>query len=487
MNDTQQGHEESLTYHHTLYERGQHWFSAEYDGDEIAHAHVIERPGPGGPHAEIRKLWTNPHERGRGIGSRLLDQVSEHFKDQELRLKPYPIDEDGGQDEDELRRYYGNRGFRDYQLGEGDPFELYDYMTKGASTGSATELAGSPEVGPLSPGRLIRRSRSDLHADQTPAAGSTPVSAAGLAAVDFPAAPVTRGQGNLSSAGRELREAPATARPSAGAGPEPANDPAASRRTPRFLPRRRSVGDAVRRPAAPVAQDQPDQKLPGVPPRPGDRHELQPAHRSHLQRPLHRAAWAELIRSLTEEGFREPLKLEYEPDSRRAYLGEGNHRLVAAGLAGYTAVPVWGLRGYSSDRMRQARRVPGEPELKREQGTGYFPSSFRPSGVLPRSYLYLGENPQFCNRCTQEFPRGRAPEHLAEEHPAEWRQAWERYPILRGNYPHLAPGTTAAQHADPSPDLASWLSLPPGRDTGTALTPAVPRPPARQARPRRQR
>ncbi len=150
-------------------------------------------------------------------------------------------------------------------------------------------------------------------------------------------------------------------------------------------------------------------------------------------------------------------------------------------------MPVWGLRGSGSERMRQARRVPGEPELKREQGTGYFPSSFRPSGVHPRSYLYLGENPQFCNRCTQEFPRGRAPEHLAEEHPAEWRQAWERYPILRGNYPHLAPGTAAAQYADPSPDLASWLSLPPGRDTGTALTPAVPRPPARQARPRRQR
>ena len=210
MNDTQQGHEESLTYHHTLYERGQHWFSAEFDGDEIAHAHAIERPGPGGPHAEIRKLWTNPHDRGRGIGSRLLDQVSEHFKDQELRLKPYPIDEDGGQDEDELRRYYGNRGFRDYQLGEGDPFELYDYMTKGASSGSATELAGSPEAGPLSAWAADQALPVRPHADQAPAAGSTPVSAAGLAAEDFPAAPVTRGQGNLSSAGRELREVPAT-------------------------------------------------------------------------------------------------------------------------------------------------------------------------------------------------------------------------------------------------------------------------------------
>ena len=96
-----------------------------------------------------------------------------------------------------------------------------------------------------------------------------------------------------------------------------------------------------------------------------------------------RAAWAELTRSLKEEGFREPLKLEYEPDSRHAYLGEGNHRLVAAGLAGYTAVLVWGLRGHASERMRQARRVPGEPELKRENGRGYFPSSFRPSDGFP--------------------------------------------------------------------------------------------------------
>jgi len=203
-----------------------------------------------------------------------------------------------------------------------------------------------------------------------------------------------------------------------------------------------------------------------------------------------RATWAGLTRSLREEGFREPLKLEYEPDSRRAYLGEGNHRLVAAGLAGYAAVPVWGLRGYGSERMRQARRVPGEPELMRENGRGYFPSSFRPSDVLPRSYLYLGENPQFCNRCTQEFPRGRGPEHIAGEHPAEWRQAWERNPGLRENYPHLAPRTAPVQDADTSLDIGSWLSLPPGRDTGTEFVPAAlrrPASPARQARPGRLR
>jgi hypothetical protein len=155
------------------------------------------------------------------------------------------------------------------------------------------------------------------------------------------------------------------------------------------------------------------------------------------------ADWDELIRSLREDGFREPLKLEYEPDARQAFFGEGNHRLVAAGLAGHSAVPVQGLKGYPGERMRGARRVPGEPELKRDEEHGYFPGSFRPSDVLPRRYRYMGENPQFCTGCDQEYPRDRGPEHVAGEHPAQWRRAWERHPRLREKYPHLAPGTAA--------------------------------------------
>ena len=31
--------------------------------------------------------------------------------------------------------YYGSRGFGDYQLKDGDPFELYDYMTRPRSRG----------------------------------------------------------------------------------------------------------------------------------------------------------------------------------------------------------------------------------------------------------------------------------------------------------------------------------------------------------------
>ena len=74
------------------------------------------------------------------------DNAGAHFQGQELRLKPYPIDKAGGPDEDDLREYYRNRGFTDYKLQEGDPFELYDYMTKRASAGTTAKPAESLDV-----------------------------------------------------------------------------------------------------------------------------------------------------------------------------------------------------------------------------------------------------------------------------------------------------------------------------------------------------
>jgi GNAT superfamily N-acetyltransferase len=170
MPDPQQAGKESFAFRHARYEGGQHWFSAEHDGDEVAHAYVIERLGPGGSHAEIKELRTNPHYRGRGIGSRLLENVGEHFKDHELRLRPYPIDENSGQDADGLREFYGNRGFKDYQLREGDPFELYDYMTKRASSGPAPEPAGSLKA--RAPGAAdAQRASGERGQHDRPAAG----------------------------------------------------------------------------------------------------------------------------------------------------------------------------------------------------------------------------------------------------------------------------------------------------------------------------
>ena len=128
----QQAGEEPFTYHHTEYDGGVHWFSAEHDGEEIAHAHVLEKQEPGGQHIEIRTLWTNPYYRRKGIGSQLIEEVANHFPGLEMRLKPYPIDEDGTQTTEDIEEFYAGRGFDRYQLRGGDPFELSDYMTKPA-------------------------------------------------------------------------------------------------------------------------------------------------------------------------------------------------------------------------------------------------------------------------------------------------------------------------------------------------------------------
>ena len=68
---------------------------------------------------------------------------------------------------------------------------------------------------------------------------------------------------------------------------------------------------------------------------------------------------------------------------------------------------------------------------------------------MPRRYLYQGENPQFCNRCHGEFPRGMGPEHLAEEHPDQWLRAWVACPDMRAKYRHLAPVIAVAGETEP--------------------------------------
>jgi hypothetical protein len=72
--------------------------------------------------------------RRSGAGSQLIEDVATYFPGREIRVKPYPIDEDGTQTTEDLDEFYAGRGFDRYRLKDGDPFELYDHMTRPASS-----------------------------------------------------------------------------------------------------------------------------------------------------------------------------------------------------------------------------------------------------------------------------------------------------------------------------------------------------------------
>lgn len=72
----------------------------------------------------------------------------------------------------------------------------------------------------------------------------------------------------------------------------------------------------------------------------------------------------QLKKSIMEEGFHTPLNVDYNINDRYAYLGEGNHRLIAAQELGLTHVPVTVHRSGESYNVGNkgrgnAKQVPG--------------------------------------------------------------------------------------------------------------------------------
>jgi len=86
----------------------------------------------------------------------------------------------------------------------------------------------------------------------------------------------------------------------------------------------------------------------------------------------------QLADSMKEHGTKEPLLIIYGKQDRLAYLGEGNHRLAAAHLAGIPALPTRVIR-QSRIWGDQGRPVPGhDPAMERH---GYIPADLRPSDI----------------------------------------------------------------------------------------------------------
>ncbi len=102
------------------------------------------------------------------------------------------------------------------------------------------------------------------------------------------------------------------------------------------------------------------------------------------------AQLAELAASIAANGVQEPLILHYDPQTRCALIGEGNHRIWLAEQAGHLTVPAiatHALPGYLRCRAGPQHAVPGEPRLRPQMPHGYFPSTFRPSLVFPPWYF----------------------------------------------------------------------------------------------------
>ena len=89
------------------------------------------------------------------------------------------------------------------------------------------------------------------------------------------------------------------------------------------------------------------------------------------------------------EGFENPLMVEFDPRSKMAVVGEGNHRLRAAAQEGISHVPVRVVRSRVSDKPdrsegRYPGRVdPGPSPWRSGNGDDYWPSDIHPKYLWP--------------------------------------------------------------------------------------------------------
>lgn len=90
-----------------------------------------------------------------------------------------------------------------------------------------------------------------------------------------------------------------------------------------------------------------------------------------------------IAESIAEQGWREPLMLEYYSKDKKVLLGEGNHRLQAARQLGLTHVPVWVyVKHYAGADKRRSRVSRSAKSISNDLPTsGYIPAELAPSDI----------------------------------------------------------------------------------------------------------
>ena len=92
------------------------------------------------------------------------------------------------------------------------------------------------------------------------------------------------------------------------------------------------------------------------------------------------------------QGFEDPIMVQFDGRSKKAYVGEGNHRVRAAQEAGVSHVPVRVVRSRIDEFTeksvrRQGGRVasvdPGPSPWKGGMGEEYWPSDIHPKYLWP--------------------------------------------------------------------------------------------------------
>lgn len=91
--------------------------------------------------------------------------------------------------------------------------------------------------------------------------------------------------------------------------------------------------------------------------------------------------WEALKKHVAQNGFENPLSLEYNPWQGKGYLGEGNHRLAVAQELGMTHVPVFVYRTTKDDVRMKEIHPPGTYLMPDAYGHSQFGQYMKPSDI----------------------------------------------------------------------------------------------------------